>query len=172
VLYALLANGDREAVWRYVRAEGMQPEMHPSGEEPAGFTAYLPGWQSDPVPPEAYVLTAEQTALKAIVRAVHHDGANLVLDVAAWFPNVELSEPSLTIKTDGDLVDIVQWGEPHVATSRQGAQRRYAGSGWSVTIHGAARRAPKNITVTLQDGSREDTATTGYAPSCDSWHRP
>jgi glycosyltransferase involved in cell wall biosynthesis len=159
VLYALLAAGDRDAIWRYVRAEGMQPEMHPSGMEPAGLTAYLPGWQHDPVPPEAYVLTAEQTRLRATVRAVHHDGANLVLDVAAWFPNVELTEPSLTLKTDGDRVDVVQWGEPKVVTSRQGAQRQYARSGWSVTIRGAARRAPRNITVTLRDGSREGTVT-------------
>ena len=36
VLYALLAAGDREAIWRYVRAEGMQSEMHPSGLEPPG----------------------------------------------------------------------------------------------------------------------------------------
>jgi glycosyltransferase involved in cell wall biosynthesis len=159
VLYALLRAGDHEAIWRFVRADGMQPEMHASGEEPAGLTAYLPGWQIDPLPPETYVLTAEQTAMKAIVRAVHHDGANLVLDVAAWFSNVELANPSLTIKTDGDHVDIVQWGEPQVVTSRQGAQRRYAASGWSVTIKGAARRAPRAITVTLQDGPREGTTT-------------
>lgn len=159
VLYALFATGDREAIWRYVRAEGMQSEMHPSGFEPSGLTSYLPGWQSDPVPPEAYVLTAEQTALKATVRAIHHDGANLVLDVAAWFPNVDPSEPSLTIKTDGDLVDVVQWGEPVVFTSRTGSERAYPGSGWIVTLRGAARRAPRAITVTLQDGPLEGTAT-------------
>ncbi|VXC36364.1 conserved hypothetical protein [Aeromicrobium sp. 9AM] len=159
VLYALLASGDRDAIWRYVRAEGMQSEMHPSGVEPAGLTSYLPGWQSDPVPPEAYVLTAEQTALKVVVRAVHHDGDNLVLDVAAWFPNVDLSAPSLTIKTDGDLVDVVQWGEPAVFTSRLGSERAYPGSGWTVTLRGVARRAPKQITATLTDGDREGTAT-------------
>ncbi|MCW2749179.1 MAG: hypothetical protein JWR83_289 [Aeromicrobium sp.] len=159
VLYALLQTGDHHAIWRFVHADGMQSEMHSSGEEPAGLTLYLPGWQIDELPPETYVLTAEQTELRATVRAVHHDGANLVLDVAAWFPNVELTKPSLTVKTDGDDVDVVQWGEPQVVTSRQGAQRRYAGSGWSVTINGAARRAPRTITVTLLDGSREGTVT-------------
>ena len=159
VLYALLATGDRSAIWRFVQAEGMQPEMHPSGVEPHGLSVYLPGWQRDPVPIEAYVLTDEQTSVRAAVRAVHHDGPNLVLDVEAWFPNVELAEPVLLVKTDGDLVDVVQWGEPHVSTSRQGAQRRYPGSAWSVTLRGASRRAPRLITVTLTDGERESTTT-------------
>lgn len=157
VLHALLAAGEHDPIWRYVQAEGMQPEMHPSGIEPAGLTVYLPGWERDRVPPETYVLTAEQTAARATVRSVHHDGPNLVLDVEAWFPNVDLVEPMLAVKTDGDLVDVVQWGEPHVSTSRQGAQRRYVGSGWSVTLRGASRRAPRQITVTLTDGSREST---------------
>ncbi|WP_162891047.1 glycosyltransferase family 2 protein [Aeromicrobium sp. A1-2] len=160
VLYALLAVGDRATIRRYVQAEGMQPEMHPTGIEPAGLTAYLPGWGHDPVPPEAYVLTAGQAEVQAVVRTVHQDGTNLVLGVEAWFPGVDLVEPLLSVKTDGDLVDVVQWGEPHVSTSRQGAQRRYPGSGWSVTLSGVARRAPRQITVTLTDGAREGTTTT------------
>jgi hypothetical protein len=159
VLHVLLAAGDREAVWRFVRAEGMQPEMHPSGDEPAGTTVYLPGWGVDDVPPEAYVLTDEQTAARVEVRSARRDGPDLVLDVAAWFPNVELADPSLSVKTDGDLVDAARDGEPHVTTSRQGAQRRYARSGWTVTLRGAARRAPAALTVTLQDGDRTGTAT-------------
>lgn len=159
VLYALLANGDREAIWRYVRAEGMQSEMHPSGVEPAGLTAYLPGWQSDPVPPEAYVLTAEQTALKVQVRGSRAEGADLVLDVAAWFPNIDPAAPVIEVKTDGDVADVEHTGEPAVFTSRMGSKRAYPGSGWSVTLRGAARRAPKQITLTLRDGDREGTAT-------------
>lgn len=159
VLYALLARGDHDAVWRFVRAEGMQPEMHPSGDEEAGFTVHLPGWGIDPVSPAAYVLTAEQTALKAIVRGVQHVGADLVLDVAAWFPNVELKAPTLTVKTDGDLVDIVGDADPHLVTSRQGAQRRYTRSGWTVVLRGASRRAPRELTVTLEDGNRDGTVT-------------
>ncbi len=159
VLNALLAAGDRAAVWRFVKAEGMQPEMHPSGDEPAGFSVRLPGWQVDDVPPELYVLTAEQTSARAVVRSAHHDGPDLVLDVAAWFANVELVAPSLTVKTDGDLVDVLPGAEPHVVTSRQGAQRRYAGSGWTVTVRGAARRAPTAVTVTLKDGPRSGTVT-------------
>lgn len=159
VLNALLASGDREAVWRFVQAEGMQPEMHPSIATPDGLVVQLPGWGVDDVPDAAYVLTAEQTAAKAIVRAVHHDGPDLVLDLAVWFSNVELQQPSLLVKTDGDLVDVVQWGEPHVVTSRQGAQRRYQRSGWVVTLRGAARRAPASVTVTLTDGDRSQTVS-------------
>lgn len=159
VLYALLANGDREAIWRYVRAEGMQSEMHPSGLEPAGLTSYLPGWQRDPVPAEAYVLTAEQTALKVQVRGSHAEGPDLVLDVAAWFPNVDPAEPALEVKTDGDVADVEHTGEPAVFMSRMGSERPYPGSGWTVTLRGAARRAPKQVTVTLKDGPHEGTAT-------------
>jgi len=159
VLYSLLANGDRPPIWRYVQAEGMQPEMHSSGDEPAGFSVYLPGWQVDDVPPGAYVLTAEQTAAKVIVRGVRHDGVDLVLDLAAWFPNVEMTAPTLSVKTDGDLVDVAPGAEPHVATSRQGAERRYVGSGWTLTFRGAARRAPRSLTVTLEDGPRSATVT-------------
>lgn len=159
VLNTLLAARDRDAVWRFVQAEGMQPEMHPSGEEPAGRTVYLPGWGVDDVPPEAYVLTAEQTAARAVVRGVRRDGADLVLDVASWFGNVEPEHPTLTVKTDGDLVDVVYGGEPYVVTSRQGAQRRYSGSGWVVTLRGVGRRAPATLTVTLEDGPRSGTVT-------------
>lgn len=159
VLNALLAAGNRQAVWRFVRAEGMQPQMHASGDEPAGTTVYLPGWQLDDVPADAYVLTADQTSAQAIVRAARHDGADLVLDIAAWFTNLELDAPTLTVKTDGDIADVEHAGEPHVATSRQGAQRRYAGSGWTVTLRGAARRAPASVTLTLTDGSRSGTVT-------------
>jgi hypothetical protein len=159
VLHALLAAGDRDAVWRFVRAEGMQPEMHASGIEPAGPTVYLPGWGVDDVDPAAYVLTDEQTAARALVRSVRADGADLVLDVAAWFPNLELVDPELSVKTDGDLVDVAHAAEPHVVTSRQGAQRRYLRSGWTVTLRGAARRAPRTLTVTLQDGDRSGTAS-------------
>jgi glycosyltransferase involved in cell wall biosynthesis len=159
VLNTLLAAGDHSAVWRFVRAEGMQPEMHPSGDEPDGPTVYLPGWQVDDVKPGEYVLTDEQTSARAAVRGVRRDGADLVLDVAAWFQNLDLVAPTLTVKTDGDVADVVHAGEPQVVTSRQGAQRRYAGSGWVVTLRGAGRRAPSTITVTLEDGDRSGTAT-------------
>jgi glycosyltransferase involved in cell wall biosynthesis len=159
VLNHLLASRDRAAVWRFVQAEGMQPEMHPAGDEPAGTTVYLPGWQLDDVPPEAYVLTGEQTAARLAVRSARTDGPDLVLDVAAWFTNLDLAEPVLTVKTDGDVADVVRGGEDHVAMSRQGAQRRYAGSGWVVTLRGAAQRAPRALTGTLTDGDREGTVT-------------
>jgi glycosyltransferase involved in cell wall biosynthesis len=159
VLNALLAAGEHAPVWRFVRAEGMQPEMHPTGDEPAGPTVYLPGWQVDAVPPETYVLTQEQTAARAVVRAVRRDGADLVLDVAAWFGNVDPVAPTLTVKTDGDIARVEHSGDPHVVTSRQGAQRRYPGSGWVVTLEGVGRRAPAAVTVTLEDGSRTGTVT-------------
>lgn len=159
VLYALLAASDREAIWRYVRAEGMESEMHPSGYEPAGLTSYLPGWQVDAVPSEAYVLTVEQTALKAQVRSAHVDGADLVLDVAAWFPNIDLVDPTLSIKADGDQVEIAHRGKPAVFGSRMGSHRSYPGSGWTVRLRGAARRRPGKITVTLEDGPHSGTVT-------------
>ena len=137
----------------------MQSEMHPSGMEPAGLTSYLPGWKSDPVPAEAYVLTAEQTALKVQVRRSHAAGPDLVLDVAAWFPNIDPAEPALEVKTDGDVADIEHAGEPAVFTSRLGSTRAYPGSGWTVTLRGAARRAPRRVTITLRDGPHEGTAT-------------
>lgn len=159
VLYALLAAGDREAIWRYVRAEGMQSEMHPSGLEPAGLTSYLPGWQVDDLPPETYVLTAEQTALKVQVRSAHVEGGDLVLDIAAWFPNVELVDPKLSVKTDGDHVEIAHRGKPAVFGSRLGSRRPYPRSGWSVRLTGAARRRPRMITVMLEDGELSGTVS-------------
>lgn len=160
VLHALLAAGDRPAVRRFVRAEGMQPDMHPAGDEPAGLTLYLPGWGVDDVPPEAYVMTDEQAAPRAVVRSARHVDGDLVLDLAAWFPSVDLVDPTLTVKTDGDVVDVRPGGEPHVVTSRQDAQRRYPRSGWTVRFAGVARRAPAAITVTLSDGDRAGTVTT------------
>ncbi|MFI5428985.1 hypothetical protein [Aeromicrobium sp. UC242_57] len=133
--------------------------MHSSLVTPEGTTALLPGRGVDRVPAEAYVLTAEQTAAKAVVRAARHDGPDLVLDMAVWFPHVELQDPSILVKTDGDIADVEQRGEPQVVTSRQGAQRRYERSGWTVTLHGAARRAPRSITVTLTDGDRSGSAS-------------
>ena len=161
VLYALLRNGDRGAIRRFVQAEGMQPQMHPSGPEPAGFTAYLPGWQVDDVAPEAYVLTAEQTAMHLKVRGARKEQGDLVVDLAAWFSNVDLSgyDPQLTVKTDGDVAEALPGGEPHVVTSRQGAQRRYAGSGWTVTFKDVGRRLPRRITVTLEAGPFAGTAS-------------
>ena len=161
VLNALLRNGDHDAVWRFVQAEGMQPQMHPSGHEPAGFTVYLPGWRTDPVPPEAYVLTAEQTAFAVKVRGARKDDGDLVVDLAAWFPNVDLTglDAQLSVKTDGDVVEVAPGGEPHVVASRQGAERRYPGSGWTVTFKGVARRLPRQITVTLEAGTFSGTAS-------------
>ena len=161
VLYALLRNGDRGAIRRFVQAEGMQPQMHPSGFEPAGFTAYLPGWQVDDVPPEAYVLTPQQTTMNLKVRSARKDQNDLVVDLAAWFSNVDLAayDAQLSVKTDGDVAEVLPGGEPHVVTSRQGAQRRYAGSGWTVTIKNVGRRLPKRITVTLEAGPFAGTAS-------------
>lgn len=161
VVYALFAGGDREAVWRYVRAEGLQPEMHPSGQEPAGFTVYLPGWGIDPVPPEAYVLTPEQTSLGVDVRGVRRQAGDLVVDLAAWFRNVDLTglDTQLSVKTDGDVAEVAPGGEPHVVGSRQGAERRYPGSGWTVTLKGVGRRVPRRITVTLEAGGFSGTAS-------------
>jgi glycosyltransferase involved in cell wall biosynthesis len=157
VLYALLRVGDHESIWRFVRSEGMQSEMHPSGEEPAGLTSYLPGWQVDGLPPETYVLTAEQTALKVQVRSARVDGSDLLLDVAAWFPNIEAVDPALSIESDA--VEVEHRGEPAVFVSRMGSNRPYPGSGWTVRLRGAAGRPPDQVIMTLADGGRTGTVT-------------
>lgn len=155
VLYALLRAGDRDAVWRFVRAEGMQPEMHPAGMEPGGFTVYLPGWQRDGLPPSAYVLTVEQTSIRTKVRDVTRSGGDLVIDLAVWFPHVDLTqvETELSVRTDGDVAEVAPGGEPVVVRSRQGAERRYPGSGWTVTLRGVGRRHPRELLVELVAGS-------------------
>jgi glycosyltransferase involved in cell wall biosynthesis len=153
VLYALLAHGDRDRIWDFVRAEGMQAEMHPSGAEAAGFTVYLPGWGRDPVPADAYVLTADQTQLRAKIVGGHRCGEReFGLDVQAWFQNVGL-ESSLTavVLADGVVLDVevARNGSDAVVGSRQGAERRYPGSGWTVTVSHEARSLPKTLDVAL-----------------------
>jgi hypothetical protein len=82
-----------------------------------------------------------------------------VLDIAAWFTNLDLVAPALTVKTDGDIAEIEHRGEPHIVTSRQGAQRRYQGSGWTVTLRNVGRRTPASLTITLADADRSATVT-------------
>lgn len=165
VVHALIATGDRDAIRSFVGAEGLQSEMHSSGEEPAGLTVYLPGWRSDPVPPEAYVLTAEQTALRVKVRQSRVAGSDLVLDVAAWFPNVELTTPKLVVTTDdGEVAQVEHGGEPVVFTSRRGSERPYPGSAWTVTLPGRARRRPGQIEISLADSGRSGTSVVRVPP--------
>lgn len=153
VLYELIRNGDRDLVWDFVRAEGMQVEMHPSGVEAAGFVAYLPGWGRDPVPAEAYVLTQEQTAFQARILRAHRLGAReFALDVQAWFQNVDIeSSLQAIVRADGAVLDteVRRNGIDVVVNSRQGAERRYRGSGWTVTVGYASRSLPKFLDIEL-----------------------
>ncbi len=160
VLYALLRAADHDSIWRFVRAEGMQAQMHPSGQEPAGLTSYLPGWRVNGLPAETYVLTAEQTGLRVKVHSAQVVGPDLVLDLAAWFPNIAAADPVLTIKSDGGVVDVEHGGTPAVFESRLGSRRFYPGSGWTLQLRGAAHRRPHTITVTLEDAGREGTVST------------
>ena len=153
VLYELIRNGDRDRVWAYVRAEGMQVEMHPSGVEAAGFVAYLPGWGSDPVPAGAYVMTQEQTAFQARILRAHRLGAReFALDVQAWFQNVDLeSSLQVVVRAGGVVLDtaVRRNGIDIIVSSRQGAKRRYRGSGWTVTVGYGTRSLPKYLDVEL-----------------------
>lgn len=136
VVYALIAGGHREAVWRFVRAEGMQPQMHRSGPEPAGWTVYLPGWGSDPIPPETYVGTGSQLRPQVVVRSAWAEGAALVVAVDAWVPTVDLASvpPTLSASVDGTelRVEADPSAPPVEVTSRQGACRRYPLARWRV----------------------------------------
>lgn len=153
VLYALIGHGEHRRIWDYIAAEGMQVEMHPSGFEVAGLTAYLPGWGSDPVPPPAYVLTADQTEFRArIVRARHLSSASFEIDVQGWFQNVgDPATVTATVEADGTALEVGV--EPNhldaVVSSRQGAERRYAGSGHTLTVHHDLRRLPATLDVTV-----------------------
>lgn len=153
VLYALLRHGDHRRVWDYVSAEGMQVEMHPSGFEPAGLTAYLPGWGSDPVPAGAYVLTAEQTQFRArIVRARETGRGEIAIEVQGWFRNVGEPAAITAAVLVGDTaleVDVVPNHSDAIVSSRQGAERRYQGSGRTLTVRHDFRRLPATLDITL-----------------------
>lgn len=158
VLYSLLLLGEHGPIWDFVRAEGMQPQMHPSGVEPAGFTVYLPGWGVGPVAAGDYVLTAEQTRFKASITGGHHTGPGAFeLDVQAWFANVgdrPVVEATVLARGVPLTVTMTRSDNDRIVESRQGAQRRYAGSGWTVAVEGAGRRLPDTLDITL-------TATAG-----------
>ena len=152
VLYELIRGGDHRRIWSYVSAEGMQVEMHPSGVEDVGFVAYLPGWDSDPVPATSYVLTADQTGLKTKVLGCRRLGkGETEIDVRAWFQNVGL-ESTLTaaVAADGAPLDvaIARSGDDAIVSSRQGAERRYDGSGWTLTVSHQGR-PPKAFDVEI-----------------------
>lgn len=158
VLYALIRLGDHRRIWDYVSAEGMQVEMHPSGVEPAGLTAYLPGWASDPVPADAYVLTGDQTQFRAkIVRARETGRGEFEIDVQGWFQNVGgADEIAAAVTADGVAlgVRVEPNGLDAIVASRQGAERRYEGSGRTLTVTHDLRKLPATLEIAL-------TATAG-----------
>lgn len=153
VLCELIRLGEHRRIWDYVRAEGMQPEMHPSGPERDGFSVYLPGWQRDPILAAAYVLTSGQTKFKAkIVRARRLGPGEFALDVRAWFQNVGgAAELDATVTADGTAlaVDAARNGDDAIVSSRQDAQRRYAGSGWTLTVRHESARLPGTLAIGL-----------------------
>lgn len=137
VLYELICQGKREAVWAYVQAEGMQLQMQPTGLEPAGFSAYLPGWQRDGLDAETYVLCDDQTPLKTRVLDVSRTSSGGVnVSIEAYIQNVDFAQfvPDLRVSLAGAECAVSR--SPHAATvtSRQNAVRRYADSGWTVSI--------------------------------------
>ncbi|TXL57920.1 glycosyltransferase family 2 protein [Aeromicrobium terrae] len=127
VLYALLEQGEHDRIWRFVRAEGLQPQLHPCD----GATALLPGWGSDPVPPEAYELTADQAAMRSSVRDVRRTRDGVEIDVRAWFPFADAADLVATL--DGRRMDVDPNGDDAVFVSRAGTERAYPGSGRTLT---------------------------------------
>lgn len=153
VLYALIRLGDHRRIWDYVAAEGMQIEMHPSGAETAGLTAYLPGWGSDPVPAEAYVLTDEQTRFRARILGAREIGPQqFEIDVQGWFRSVgEPATIEATVKAHGVALETVveSNGKDAIVSSRQGAERRYDGSGRRLVVRHGLRKLPATLDITL-----------------------
>lgn len=153
VLYALIRFGDTRRIWDYVSAEGMQTEMHPTGHEPAGLTAYLPGWGSDPVPAEAYVLTSEQTQFRArIVKARETGPGQFEIDIQGWFRNVgEVAAITAVVEADGTALEatLEPNGDDAIVASRQDAVRRYQGSGRTLTVHHDLAKLPATLDITL-----------------------
>ncbi len=150
VLYALLEQGEHDRIWRFVRAEGLQPQLHPSD----GTIVHLPGWGSDPVPPEAYELTADQVAMRSSVRAVRRTRDGVEIDVRAWFPFAETSDLVATL--DGRRMEADPNGDDAVFVSRAGTERVYAGSGRTLT---GARPAGGELVLELSAGSRRERRT-------------
>lgn len=150
VLYALLEQGEHDRIWRFVRAEGLQPQLHPSD----GTTVHLPGWGSDPVPPEAYELTADQAAMRSSVRAVRRTRDGVEIDVRAWFPFAEASDLVATL--DGRRMEADPNGDDAVFVSRAGTERVYAGSGRTLT---GARPAGGELVLEISAGSRRERRT-------------
>jgi hypothetical protein len=139
VLYELLLKGQKNAVWRFVRAEGMQPQLHPAVAEPAGLSAHLPGWGEDPVSPEAYVLTPDQVKMRSSVRAVRRVRGGMEIDIRAWFPHAD-GPPVLSASLDGRPVDAIRPnGDDAVFVSRAGTRREFSGSGSTLSVRGSRR---------------------------------
>lgn len=162
VLLALLrhaADGDHEPVWRFVRAEGLQSQLHPSGPEPAGWSVRLPGWGEDPAPDAAYVLTAEQVALRTRLGEVRRSGPDLEIDLQAWFGHVDLERPRLHVQALGGrtavTADLVPSGDDAVFTSRAGTRRLYAGSGWTARLRLPGGTTSLELMVDLRSGPFE-----------------
>lgn len=153
VLHALLANGDHEPIWAFVRAEGLQSQLHPAGQEPDGWTLHLPGWGSDPVPPSAYALTARQLAMRSTVSAVRRTDDGLEVDVRAWFPHVDLGslDPVLSARVltgRGTAPgEVSPRDDEAIFRSRAGTVRRYALSGWKVRV--PAPRGVRSVELLL-----------------------
>jgi CDP-glycerol glycerophosphotransferase len=156
VLYALLEQGEHDRIWRFVRAEGLQPQLHPSD----GATVHLPGWGSDPVPPEAYELTADQAAMRSSVRAVRRTRDGVEIDVRAWFPFAEGSDLVATL--DGRPLENDANGDDAVFVSRAGTERVYEGSGRTLSGRGPASG---ELVLELTAGSRRERRSHHVKPS-------
>jgi len=153
VLYQLICDARRVESKAYVQAEGMQIEMHPTGMEPAGFTVYLPGWDRHDLGPEIYVLTAKQTGLRArATGASVVDDSTLELAVQGYFQNVDFTDfrPVATAKLEGRPVAVIPSEDEAIVESRQGAQRRYPQSGWTVIVDQLSQPGLSKLAIDLE----------------------
>lgn len=135
VMNALLAAGDHDAVWRFVRAEGLQSQLFDVVAGDDGPVLDLPGRGVDEIDPEHYRATSEQLALRTSVRDVRREGDALVVDVRAWFPHADHTSARLVARvltgrdTSAGEVERVE-SDAAEFVSRAGTRRRYAGSAW------------------------------------------
>lgn len=153
VLYQLICEGRRAEGKAYVQAEGMQIEMHSTGMEPTGFTAYLPGWDRQGIDPRTYVLGAEQTRIRArVTGASLVDDSTLELAVLAYFQNVDFADflPVATAKLEGRAIAVIPSEEEAIVESRQGAQRRYRQSGWTVIVDQLSQPGLSKLAIELE----------------------
>ncbi|KQP27641.1 glycosyltransferase [Aeromicrobium sp. Leaf272] len=160
VMNALLdqarATGDLAAVWRFVRAEGLQSQLFDLVPTSDGPAIDLPGRLDDDLDPVTYLATAEQVRLRTTVREVLAGADELVVDVRAWFPHADVAAASLTARVltgrDTAAGEVERTDDAAAFTSRAGTVRGYPGSGWRLRFPAPATRRCELVLTLTVDG--------------------